>query len=231
MRKPLAAAPPLLQRMILQLQQYDITITHKPGKQIPVADTLSRKPIECSESLLSEDIDWQIHTVVRNAPVSDNKLAEIRVATVQDKQFSVLKQVITSGWPESHKKCPPANSSILESQGRDIRAKPHSAKRRKNHCAPLTQSGHAFTHSHRTLGDRKMQAVSKRRTLLAWNGKTNRGVGRILQHLPGGTQLCPKGADDITPYSNATLASDRHRSVHVEQYRLHRCCRLLQQIF
>ena len=46
MRKPLAAAPPRLQRMILQLQRYDITITHKPGKQIPVTDTLFRKPIE-----------------------------------------------------------------------------------------------------------------------------------------------------------------------------------------
>ena len=42
MRKPLAAAPPRLQRMILQLQRYDISIEHKPGKQIPVADTLSR---------------------------------------------------------------------------------------------------------------------------------------------------------------------------------------------
>ena len=41
MRKPLAAAPPRLQRMILQLQRYDINIVHKPGRQIPVADTLA----------------------------------------------------------------------------------------------------------------------------------------------------------------------------------------------
>ena len=40
MKKPLAAAPPRLQRMILQLQKYDFTITHCPGKEIPVADTL-----------------------------------------------------------------------------------------------------------------------------------------------------------------------------------------------
>lgn len=39
-----------LQRMILQLQRYDITMTHKPGKQIPVADALSRKPVECNEN-------------------------------------------------------------------------------------------------------------------------------------------------------------------------------------
>lgn len=35
--------PPHLQRMCLQLQKYDFTLIHRPGKEIPVADTLSRK--------------------------------------------------------------------------------------------------------------------------------------------------------------------------------------------
>ena len=60
MRKPLAAAPPRLQRMILQLQRYSINIVHKPGKQIPVADTLSRKPLVCRDDSLSEGMDSQI---------------------------------------------------------------------------------------------------------------------------------------------------------------------------
>ncbi|KAK9513152.1 hypothetical protein VZT92_026713 [Zoarces viviparus] len=108
MRKPLAAAPPRLQRMILQLQRYDITITHKPGKQIPVADTLSRKPIEYTDNSLSEGMDLQIHTVISSAPVSDRKMAEIKAATAQDEQLSMLRQVIQAGWPESNKRCPPA---------------------------------------------------------------------------------------------------------------------------
>lgn len=41
-QKLLTAAPPRLQRTILQHQRYCFTITHKPGKKIPVADTLSR---------------------------------------------------------------------------------------------------------------------------------------------------------------------------------------------
>lgn len=106
MRKPPAAPPPRLQSMLLQLQPYDIVITHKPGKQIPVAGSLSRKPIECNESSLSEGMDWQIHTVTSNAPVSDHKMKEIKTATAQDEQLSMLRQVITSGWPESHQKCP-----------------------------------------------------------------------------------------------------------------------------
>ena len=40
--KPLFSAPTLLQRMMLHLQKYDLTVHHKPGKEIPEADTLSR---------------------------------------------------------------------------------------------------------------------------------------------------------------------------------------------
>ncbi|KAI2650666.1 Retrovirus-related Pol polyprotein from transposon 17.6 [Labeo rohita] len=40
LKKPLTSAPPRLQRMILQLQKYDIHILHKSGKQILVADTI-----------------------------------------------------------------------------------------------------------------------------------------------------------------------------------------------
>ena len=43
MKKPLGLAPPSLQRMLLQLQRYDLKVHHVPGKNIPVADVLSRK--------------------------------------------------------------------------------------------------------------------------------------------------------------------------------------------
>ena len=42
-KKPLAAALPRLQCMLLQLQKYSLRIIHVPGKNIPMADTLSRK--------------------------------------------------------------------------------------------------------------------------------------------------------------------------------------------
>ena len=108
MRKPLAAAPPRLQRMILQLQRYSINIVHKPGKQIPVADTLSRKPIVCGDDSLSEGMDARIHSVISSAPVSDRKMEEIRAATAKDSQLATLKKVIQSGWPETVKQCSPA---------------------------------------------------------------------------------------------------------------------------
>ena len=42
--KNLVAAPPRLQRMLLRLQPFDCSIKYKPGKEMLLADTLSRLP-------------------------------------------------------------------------------------------------------------------------------------------------------------------------------------------
>ena len=41
-KKPLSKAPRRLQRMMLKLQQYQFTVRYKKGKELYVADTLSR---------------------------------------------------------------------------------------------------------------------------------------------------------------------------------------------
>ena len=43
-QKSLASAPPRLQRMLLQLQRYDVTIRYRPGKEMLLTDALSRCP-------------------------------------------------------------------------------------------------------------------------------------------------------------------------------------------
>ena len=44
--KNLVNAPPHLQRMLLDLQRYDVTIKYRPGKEMQLADTLSCCPDE-----------------------------------------------------------------------------------------------------------------------------------------------------------------------------------------
>ena len=41
-KKPLSSAPPRLQRMLLRLMKYDVTLTYKAGREMYVPDTLSR---------------------------------------------------------------------------------------------------------------------------------------------------------------------------------------------
>lgn len=107
LRKPLALAPPRLQRMLLAMQKYCITLIHRPGKEIPVADTLSRKSLDEEDESLSEAMETQVHTVISTAPVSADRLEDIKTQTAQDEQLYTLKQVIQSGWPETRKQCHP----------------------------------------------------------------------------------------------------------------------------
>lgn len=64
LKKPLVVAPARLQRMMLQLQKYNVTVRHVPGKEIPVADTLSRKYMSDTYPDLSKGMEVHVRTVV-----------------------------------------------------------------------------------------------------------------------------------------------------------------------
>lgn len=66
------------------MQKYSITLVHKPGKDIPVADTLSRKSVDDEDRSLTKDMETQVHAVISTAPLSPNRFDEIKVATAED---------------------------------------------------------------------------------------------------------------------------------------------------
>ena len=112
LRKSISVAPKRLQSMILELQRYryDINIVHKPGKDIPVTDCLSRNHSlhwnTSDNSLVEPDkYDIAIHHLIENIPISDPRLAEIRASTASDQTLQVLKHVVLSGWPSQRKEC------------------------------------------------------------------------------------------------------------------------------
>ena len=58
-QKSLTIAPPRLQRMLLQLQWYDVTIRYKSGKDMLFIDTMSRCPCRGSKERKSNWI-WEL---------------------------------------------------------------------------------------------------------------------------------------------------------------------------
>ena len=65
LRKPIHAAPAHLQRMIMSVQRYAIQVSYKPGKELLVADTLSRSPLpDLADELEYQEYDINIlHTL------------------------------------------------------------------------------------------------------------------------------------------------------------------------
>ena len=49
--KNLANVPPRLQRMLLELQRYNVTIKYRPGNQMQLANALSRCPVRASQEI------------------------------------------------------------------------------------------------------------------------------------------------------------------------------------
>jgi transposase InsO family protein len=106
MTKPLHAVPLRLQKMRLRLQWYNPTVKWVPGKQIPVADALSRRYAANTGTTMSDDVDAHVHMIISHMPVTTDKMEQIRQETRKDQDLQILARVILGGWPAKQTKLP-----------------------------------------------------------------------------------------------------------------------------
>jgi len=111
--KLLFKVPPRLQRMRLRLQKYDIKVRYVPGKFLYIADTLSRA---CGESHIPndmhQDMEYFIHSVVSNLPISGDKLKELQEFNSDDPTMQMLHTYSMEGWPHHKHDVPPPLKSF-----------------------------------------------------------------------------------------------------------------------
>ena len=106
-KKPIAKASPILQRMILQLQRYDLDVKYVPGKYLYVADTLSRAYIQGDPTCdAPEDIEVMVHTLFGSLPVSIEKMDAFRESTANDETMQQLRLTIRRGCPKKMSSLP-----------------------------------------------------------------------------------------------------------------------------
>ena len=97
-KKNLGAAPPRLQRMLLETQGYEMQIKYRPGSEITLVDRLSRLPNTKQNKGINLDIKIQM------VQFSDDKVTTIKTETRSDPVLSALLEAITVGWPEKRHK-------------------------------------------------------------------------------------------------------------------------------
>ena len=74
MKKPLFAATPRLQRIMLQLQNYDLEVHFVRGTDIPVSDFLSRHSLSDKHPQLIQGLDLHVHAIKQQLFVTDSRL-------------------------------------------------------------------------------------------------------------------------------------------------------------
>ncbi|XP_028415786.1 uncharacterized protein K02A2.6-like [Dendronephthya gigantea] len=102
-RKPLRSAPKRLQGMLLKMEKYEVNIVYKPGKEMYLADTLSRAPLNCSRNVQEE---FERVNAVKSLPMSPERLEAIRKGVEADEVLQQLKLMILQGWPEEKQSLP-----------------------------------------------------------------------------------------------------------------------------
>ena len=109
-KKSLLCAPSRLQRMMLRLQRYNLEVVYKPGKQMFVADHLSRAFLKDTGP---EDEEFQVFALELEAmnlfdtiEISCERLPQLQKATEQDPVMQTLKTTILIGWPERREEVP-----------------------------------------------------------------------------------------------------------------------------
>lgn len=107
--KPIASCSPRIQRMRLQLQRFDFQLVYKPGKELFIADTLSRAP---SPRVYSDDVttecEEQVHHVINSVAPMESTRQRYARATAEDPTLQLLQSVMLAGWPEHRSQCPAA---------------------------------------------------------------------------------------------------------------------------
>ena len=96
--------------MLLRLQRYDLQVTYVPGKQLVVADTLSRAtdksytPSAADERAV-EEMTYYVVEVMKVLPVSQHLRKTILEKISQDPVMTELYKMITEGWPTRKEQC------------------------------------------------------------------------------------------------------------------------------
>lgn len=104
-KKSLHQAPPRFQRMLLRLQRYSLKVAYKPGKEMHIADALSRAYLnEHTEDLLGQELELCWITTYR--PVSEEKLSVFRTTTAVDQEMQLLRKMTMDGWPKERSDVP-----------------------------------------------------------------------------------------------------------------------------
>ena len=103
MSKDLDQGPIRCQRLLIRLMRFNPRVVHVPGKDLVIADTLSRSPIAhtAEDEMMVEEVEEYLQSAAACLPTSTTQLEVIKAETARDTVLQQVAKYITEGWPES----------------------------------------------------------------------------------------------------------------------------------
>jgi hypothetical protein len=102
MKKEISKVPSRLQRMLLKCYRYDLVVKYVPGKEMFLADALSRAFLD---DPVQDDPEMEsiVHSVACHLAVSEEKKKETQEAMRRDPVLQQVKHFHVHGWPKNIK--------------------------------------------------------------------------------------------------------------------------------
>lgn len=191
LQKPIEKLSPRLQRMALELFKYDFTLKHVPGKNLYIADALSRSPTTgVIDTKFLEGDAARIHSVLT---ASEEKTKELKSATLEDEVLGTLKKFIYQGWPKRYKEIPEHLKSFWD-------------KKSEFHC----YEDLIF------LGNRLVIPKKMRNEVLTKLHVAHQGI-TSCQNKAKGTIYWPKMMEDIKSFVESCSVCQKHQRANSRQ--------------
>jgi transposase InsO family protein len=109
-KKPLAKAPRRLQKLMMRLQRYNLTVVYKKGSSLVLADTLSRAQLPNTQDHKSSNFELfrlEVQSVeAQHSQITPKTIAALQEATKGDVTMQLLAQTICEGWPKEKSQLP-----------------------------------------------------------------------------------------------------------------------------
>lgn len=87
------------------MMRFEFTIGHVPGKDLTIADTLSRAPTggpSPADELLQGETSAFVKAVMQSLPATDQRLEEIKRHQKEDEVCQQITAFCETGWPDKH---------------------------------------------------------------------------------------------------------------------------------
>jgi hypothetical protein len=110
-KRPLAKAPRRLQKLMMRLQRYSITVVYKKGTSLVLADTLSRAPLPDTNGHKPTNFElFRLETErvgsQANPQLTSQTTIQLQKATKCDSVMQELARVVSTGWPKDKSQLP-----------------------------------------------------------------------------------------------------------------------------